>query len=159
MLNNVPNNQNPVDFSVEEIATPRSEITRDVSRIAVRSLLSAGVATALTYGICFGAIKGDTSQCEAPVVMTAISSSVFLLIAGSLNYYIKNFRHDRENPISRASLVVSTSPPLEVMPVPSAPELNSASGAPSLRSSLHRENLNRSTVTADLVFPGNQVIR
>jgi hypothetical protein len=85
MLNNVPNNQNPVDFSVEEIATPRSEITRDVSRIAVRSLLSAGAATALAFGICTGAEKGDTSQCVAPVIITAVSSSLLLLISESLD--------------------------------------------------------------------------
>lgn len=145
MLNNVPNNQNPVDFSVEEIATPRSEITRDVSRIAVRSLLCAGVATALTYGICFGAIKGDTSQCEAPVIITAVSSSLLLLISESLDYYIKNFRHDRENPISSASLAVSANPPLEVMPASSELELNSSIGNPG--------------VTANLVFSNNQVIR
>jgi hypothetical protein len=169
MLDNNPNNQNPLASSVEEYEPDGRERVEDtcnqVGKLAVFALL-AGASSALSFGIC-RAITRDPSQCIAPPVIVAI-------VTPSLYIFNRIFNFFRESQIYSGDQVARMVPEnsgrnieeasaLEGIPVfriPPAPELNSVSRTSSPRSSLDRENPNREIiVTANLVFSSNQVIR
>jgi hypothetical protein len=167
--NNVPNNQNPVASEVQENAPAMSEGMKNAVKVVVA--LGVVVATsALTFGICVGATKGDTSQCVAPPIISAMVATPVIIGYNYLNDYLRSFQSEM-NPVSSASLaasvnptlVASANPTLVGIPVlsgfPTAPELNSASGAPSPRASLDLErgpqnitNPINQIVNGDLVF-------
>jgi hypothetical protein len=141
---------------------------------AVQALGVVVATSALTFGICVGATKGDTSQCVAPPVISAMVATPVIFVLNYVNSSLRIWQSEM-NPVPSASLVAnvnptlvaSGNPPLEGIPVfsgsPSAPELNSASGAPSPRTSLDLERggvspqnitnpINQSNVNASLVF-------
>jgi len=173
-MQNNQNNQNPVASIVQENAPARSERMRSVLG-AVQALGVVVATSALTFGICVGATKGDTSQCVAPPVIAAMVVSPVILILSHVNSSLRSFQSEM-NPVSSASLVASANPTLVAsanptlvgIPVlsgfPTAPELNLASGAPLPRASLDLERggaspqnitnpINQINVNGDLVFP------
>ncbi len=173
-MQNNPNNQTPVASEVQENAPARSERMRSVLGV-VQALGVVGATSALAFGICAGATKGDTSQCVTPPVIVAITSSLVAVIGMNLKSSFEAFQSEI-NQVPSASLVASANPTLVAsanptlvgIPVlsgfPTAPELNLASGAPSPRASLDLERgevspqnitnpSNQSNVNASLVFP------
>ena len=171
MYNNVPNNQNPVASEVQENAPAMSEGMKNAVKVVV-ALGVVGATSALAFGICVGATKGDTSQCVAPPIISAMVATPVIFVLNHVNSSLRSWQSEM-NPVPSASLVAnvnptlvaSGNPPLEGIPVfsgsPSAPELNLASGAPSPISSSDLErgpqnitNPINQIVNGDLVFSG-----
>ncbi len=170
MRNNLNNQITVASLVVENVPSELGRVRAGISRCtkSAMPLLVAVASSALAYGICFGATQRDSSQCTGPVV----GAGMLMVIVGGLVNSLRNFNSET-NQISIASLVQSTNSALAVDGIPfyggspSAPELNSASGAHSPRSSLYLERggvftqnttnpINQNNVNADLVFPINR---
>ena len=169
-MHNNPNNQIPVASLVGENVPAMSERMRNAVKVGI-NLAAVGTISALACGVCVGVTR-DPSQCIFPPIVTAIASSAIFATVNSVNASLEAFRSEL-NPVSSASIAQSANSALVVegIPVssvsPSAPELNSASGVHSPRSSLDLERggismqnttnpINQNNVNADLVFPNNR---
>jgi hypothetical protein len=164
-MQNNPNNQTPVASIVQENVPARSERMRSVLG-AVQALGFVVSTSALTFGICVGATNGNTSQCVASPVIAAMVATPVIFVLNHFNSSLRIWQSEM-NPVPSASLVANVNPTLVGITVssgfPTAPELNSASGAPSPRASLYlemeEESLQNRTnhinqiVYGNLVFP------
>ena len=163
-MHNNPNNQIPVASLVGENVPAMSERMRNAVKVGI-NLAAVGTISALACGVCVGVTR-DASQCVAPTLIAAMAATPVILILSHVNSSSRNWQSEM-NTVPSASLGASANPTLEGIPVssgsPSAPELNSASGVPSPRSSLDLERggismqnrinpINQNNVNADLVF-------
>ncbi len=173
-MQNHPNNQIPVaSLVLENVPSEQGRVGDAISRCVnvAKPAIVVLATTALAFGISVGVTR-DPSQCIFPPIVTAIASSAIFATVNSVNASLEAFRSEL-NPVSSASIAQSANSALVVegIPVssvsPSAPELNSASGVHSPRSSLDLERggvftqnrinpINQNNANADLVFPNNR---
>jgi hypothetical protein len=155
------NNQNPPASSVEEYEPERRERVADtcnqVGKLAVVAIL-AGATSALSFGICAGVTR-DALQCLIPAGliagMTACSSALFM-------YFFASFRSQLSliNQVARLDSEIAVGIPV-FSGLPTAPELNSASGVPLSSPSFQRERghsqISSSNHTSATVVFSNQI--
>jgi len=168
MLNNSSNQNNlsrnvtiVTEYEPEGLERVRNTVN-NVKKYVAGALL-AGAASSITAGVCMAGSR-DISQCFIPIISAGALLTGVICIG---NYYIPS-RVISSNQTARLEVEdeqrILEGIPVSPIVLPSAPELNSASGAPLPIASLDLERggvspqnitnpINQINVNGDLVFP------